>query len=191
MGKWSRVITSPTFKGEDYTGKVVNEWTVLELSWYKGAPTYRQFWNCRCQCGRVCEVLAQNITSGRSRGCSKCLGDRQSKNNNPNWKGSGDIPGTYIYRIHGNAKSRGLSVDVIPEDIQQLWEKSGGHCALSGMVIELGSTASLDRIDSSLPYTKGNLQWVHKTVNHMKNNYAESVFIDICRCVADHTKERT
>jgi len=45
-------------------------------------------------------------------------------------------------------------------------------------------TASLDRIDSSKGYVKGNLQWVHKDINMMKNHYNQKYFIEICKKVA-------
>lgn len=188
MGKWSRVMSTPTYKRLDYTGRQVNGWTVLGLAEYIGAPIYKQIWKCKCECGEEVEVLSQNITSGRSKGCPACVGTRYSKNKNPNWRGQGEIPGTYLYHIQMNAQSREIGVVVTAEEIDELWKHSNGRCALSGMPIELGSTASLDRKDSTQPYTLDNLQWVHKIVNHMKNKYPESVFIDVCHRVAEHTK---
>lgn len=45
-------------------------------------------------------------------------------------------------------------------------------------------TASLDRIDSSKGYVIGNVQWVHKTINTMKMDLANSEFIKLCQMVA-------
>ena len=62
---------------------------------------------------------------------------------------------------------------------------------MSGLPIRLpkawrdrSHTASLDRIDSSLGYTIGNVQWVHKHVNVMKNIYPQNMFLFICCEVA-------
>jgi hypothetical protein len=46
------------------------------------------------------------------------------------------------------------------------------------------STASLDRIDSSLGYVWGNVQWVHSVINDLKSNMAQEEFISWCQKVA-------
>ena len=51
------------------------------------------------------------------------------------------------------------------------------------------NTASLDRIDSSKPYIKGNMQWLHKDVNIMKNAYNINYFINMCRIICERTKD--
>jgi hypothetical protein len=52
------------------------------------------------------------------------------------------------------------------------------------------STASLDRIDSKVGYTKNNVQWVHKDVNNAKQDFEEDYFFNMCREVVAH-KEQT
>ena len=49
-------------------------------------------------------------------------------------------------------------------------------------------TASLDRIDSSKGYIKGNVQWVHKEFNKMKLDLLDKEFIDICKLVHKYHK---
>ena len=74
----------------------------------------------------------------------------------------------------------------------QLWEESGGLCALSGMPIKLGMNASIDRVDSMKSYEEGNLQFVHKDVNIMKNKYDQDYFIEVCKLIANnHEKGKT
>lgn len=51
-------------------------------------------------------------------------------------------------------------------------------------------TASLDRIDSSKGYIEGNVQWIHKELQHMKRNLEDSEFIRICEEVAAHQKKK-
>ena len=46
------------------------------------------------------------------------------------------------------------------------------------------TTASLDRIDSSKGYVIGNVQWVHKDINIMKNKFDNQYFIDMCKKIA-------
>lgn len=45
---------------------------------------------------------------------------------------------------------------------------------------------SLDRIDSNKGYVEGNVQWVHKDVNMMKQSYSNERFIGICCMIALH-----
>ena len=51
-------------------------------------------------------------------------------------------------------------------------------------------TASLDRIDSTKGYTKNNIQWVHKTINKMKNVLHDEEFIQWCNLIANYNKEK-
>jgi hypothetical protein len=44
-------------------------------------------------------------------------------------------------------------------------------------------SASLDRIDSSKGYVKGNVQWTHKTVNIMKQAMSDEELIDWCKVI--------
>ena len=55
--------------------------------------------------------------------------------------------------------------------------------------IERGATtASLDRVDNKLGYIKGNVHWVYKDINFMKQGFSLSHFIDMCNLVV---KNRT
>lgn len=60
-------------------------------------------------------------------------------------------------------------------------------CALTGREIgfDAPQTASLDRIDSTKGYLSGNVQWVHVSVNRMKNSFSQNEFIATCTEVAE------
>jgi len=45
------------------------------------------------------------------------------------------------------------------------------------------NTASLDRIDSSKGYESGNIQWVHKQLNNMKQALPENEFFEWIKLV--------
>lgn len=47
-------------------------------------------------------------------------------------------------------------------------------------------TASLDRIDSSKGYVEGNVQWVHKDVNYIKQDLEESYFKKLCKLITEN-----
>ena len=60
------------------------------------------------------------------------------------------------------------------------------------MPIKLGMNASIDRVDSMKSYEEGNLQFVHKDVNIMKNKYDQDYFIEVCKLIANnHEKGKT
>jgi hypothetical protein len=46
------------------------------------------------------------------------------------------------------------------------------------------TNASIDRIDSSKPYTLENIQWVDKKINIMKSSYKSEEFIKLCCLVS-------
>jgi hypothetical protein len=188
MGKWKTVISTAKNGGVDYTGETIRNWTVLGLASNPGAPTYKHKWKCVCSCGVEQNVDKQNLLKGCSAGCSFCKGKRYSGENGFNWKGFGSIPMVYYSRIKKHAAKLGMSVFVSIEDIDQLWKDSEGKCALTGLPIRMGEDASLDRIDSSKSYEKGNLQWVHKHIQLMKSALAQDYFVKMCRMVSEHSK---
>lgn len=184
----------PVYQGVDYTGKTFGDWTVLGPKTCKkepGSTKYVTKWLCQCACGSEPSwVIKRNLLRGASKGCFKCYGTRNSSSNNGNWKGYGEISGEVFNRVKTGAKQRGISLDVSMVDLQNLWLAQKGICALSGLSIELGDTASLDRIDSLKSYCLGNIQWVHKTINIMKNDFPEEVFINMCVYVSNHRSKK-
>ena len=113
-----------------------------------------------------------------------------------NFQGYKEISANYFKSYKANAKSRGLEFSVTKEDIWNQWIKQDKKCALSGISLKIernyqkvkGTTASLDRIDSSKGYTVDNIQWVHKDLNRMKWNLSTDYFIELCKLVANHNK---
>lgn len=93
-----------------------------------------------------------------------------------------------------NARLKGLSFNLTTPYLTELWNQQQGLCALSG--VELGfigtgwCTASVDRIDPSLGYDIGNVQWVAWRVNDAKSNMNNQDFIDMCRAICI-TQEKT
>lgn len=76
------------------------------------------------------------------------------------------------------------NTDLTIEYLIELWNKQNGLCAYSGIKLVLPSyknykltnsnyKASLDRIDSSMGYIKGNVQFTSYTMNNLKSNMTE------------------
>jgi hypothetical protein len=116
-------------------------------------------------------------------------------NRGGNWKGCGNISGSYWCKIKNHALSCNRDINISIEYIWDLFEKQGGKCRYTkrdlffpqSVVNKNTQTASLDRIDSNKGYIKGNVQWVHKEVNQMKWNFPEKRFIELCTLVANNT----
>lgn len=93
-------------------------------------------------------------------------------------------------RIVKKSRIRGIYLDphFKLEDAEEIFFRQEGLCALSGIPIQLRPfkqlTASLDRINSSLGYTKNNVQWVHKHINLMKSKLDDATFILLCNVIS-------
>ena len=104
----------------------------------------------------------------------------KQKENNPAWRGYKDIPGKVISKLRRDAKTRDIEFHITLEDIWYHYEKQEKRCALSGVLLEWGTNASVDRIDSSKHYTKDNIQIVHKVINIMKRDLDQDEFVRFC-----------
>jgi hypothetical protein len=101
----------------------------------------------------------------------------------------GDISKGHWTNIINNAKSRNKVFDISPEYAWSVFLEQEEKCALTGVRLNLKSiydiTASLDRINNDLGYIEGNIQWLHKQINIMKNVYLNQDFIDIAYLIVE------
>lgn len=160
------------------------------------------YWLCVCVCGKEITrrdyYLKTQVTSNRilSCGCKHPIntarGDKSIK-----WVGCGKLSGQYFSHIKCKARQRNLVFEIDIKYAWALFEKQDSRCALTDLPINLKysrrtsdpeQTASLDRIDPNLGYVKDNLQWVHKKINIMKNNFSQERFLEIC-CAVAQTQE--
>ena len=190
-----RIGKSKNYKGDprdDLSGKIYGSLKVIK--WTRVENNHFRYWLCKCACGNEVEVIHSDLTGLRIKSCG-CRRKRKGDENHL-WKGHGEISGSCWSKIKQAAKVRNLVFDVTIEHAWDLFLKQSRKCALSGLDLifcSLGSgslhTASLDRIDSDKNYIIGNIQWVHKDVNYMKNNFNELYFIEVCKKIADKNKE--
>lgn len=95
-----------------------------------------------------------------------------------------------------SAKRRSHECLVTLADLKALWEKQNGICPYTGWnLVNLASTtecestpiticrASVDRIDSSIGYTRDNIQFVAVIANFAKNIFTEEDLINFCHDV--------
>ena len=83
-----------------------------------------------------------------------------------------------------NIKKRHKDFNLELEDLKEQWEKQNGICPYTNLplilpeennidTINITIRASLDRIDSSLGYIKGNIQFISTSINYMKNTMSD------------------
>lgn len=159
-------------------------------------------WFCECECGGTRLVRAHHLTRNIVTDCG-CVNKDRMINNNPgkgiirsqhrNWKGCGELPGSYWRIVNHGAKVRNLKFEITIEDAWNQFLKQDRKCALTGIELYFpilssdkhrsSGNASLDRIDSNKGYTKDNIQWVFKIVNKMKMELDEEIFVSMCEAV--------
>lgn len=177
-------------KKYDLSGKCFGKLKVIDRD--KNTFGQETKWNCVCECGKKTIVRRSDLINLHTTSCG--CSHRSRGNKHFNWKGFGEIPYSLWSSIKfgQKRKTKRLKFNITIKYIWDLFLKQNRKCALSGMPIEFTkfvndskkTTASLDRIDSAKGYTKGNIQWVHKTINQMKMDFSQDEFIYFCKAVA-------
>jgi len=197
---------------KDITGQTFGYLTAIKPAGVKetynkkvGRNMKRSIWLFKCECGKNVEKCRatleqykrQNLTM--SCGC-KSFADKLG-NKHGLWKGYGEISATHFNYLRNRAKigghrTRNLKFNLSIKYLWELFLKQNKKCAFSGEPLCFGTLAqvknkknreplaSLDRIDSTKGYVEGNVQWVHKNLNMMKQNLTDDVFINWCKKVA-------
>lgn len=96
-------------------------------------------------------------------------------------------------------KTHGRECTITLEYLKELWEKQDGKCPYTGWKLDNPETtahwdnhqldprtASLDRIDSSLGYILGNVQFVSVMANFAKRDFQEEQLLEFCQAVAEY-----
>lgn len=176
------------------SGTKVGNWVVIEGD-TKPAKGHGIQHYCQCAiCGHKMYVNINRKSTLRSVRCMKCKNSKILLDD-----GSVNVPYIIKYYFHNLTKNlirrnkvSQLDFNITPEYLIELYHRQLGRCAISGMrlvnhEIKLADLVlSLDRIDSNQGYIKGNVQWVHKDINMMKQSFSNDRFIGICCMVAMH-----
>lgn len=164
-----------------------------DLKVIKFSHTYnnKSYWKTICMpCGKEHIACGTDMKQGKvlNCGCTKNKGKR-----NGHWKGYQGISGRILGHYKYFAKKRRISFKI---NIKHMWEqylKQNKKCPYTkiDLILEskdsksrLPSNASLDRIDSTKGYEPGNIQWVFKKINILKNDLSQKEFLELCNLVA-------
>lgn len=162
---------------EEIVSRLPNNFKLAEV--YKGLVRLNHKFICP-YCNNEFVARMDSVLCGHTKSCRcLCLNLRT---------GNEHISGHYLYQIKINAKKRNIHFDLDIDYITDLLIGQEFKCKLSGLPIKISYdrkkiTASLDRIDSNGSYIKGNVQWLHKYINKMKNSLDTTEFISLCGLV--------
>jgi hypothetical protein len=173
---------------EDLKDVKINNLTFLE--YLKNDKFGKAVWLCRCDCGKEKPLNASAIKAGLTTSCG--CNRRKSLS-----KGYELISGAFWHKLKKNALSRNLDFIITIEEAWEIYEQQEMKCALSGVDLVMfpnhdksrKQTASPDRIDSTIGYTKNNFQWVHKRINRMKNVLTNEELLFWVRKIYENNKE--
>jgi hypothetical protein len=182
-------------KVESQIGSKYGKLTVISEHSKTRNSHYR--YTCQCECGNTTNVLLTHLRQGNTKACSDCslrIGDSHAQ-----WNGVGEISGDFwanhiVRSANGNkGRRKEIELSIDKEYAWSLFLFQNRKCALTGTELKFPRvgkdrdyTASLDRIDSSVGYVHGNVQWVHKDINMMKRIYSQEYFIEMCKLVANN-----
>jgi hypothetical protein len=122
--------------------------------------------------------------------CKKCS-NKIPENNSHKGYYKNVLRKSFAHKYKTNALIRRIDWNVSFDYLAELLIEQDFKCALTDFDIhamEVNSPASLDRIDSSIGYVEGNLQWVTSKVNMMKQQYSQEDFIQVCIAVSNKHK---
>lgn len=161
--------------------------------------------NCHCLFQKPLSEYNRNTNLGRSNYCSrKCCGYACNKNgkqkgnyesikNYSNNRLDEYTPFRYYLR---NCKSRFKNFDLDLDYLKSIWDSQNGICPYSGAKLILSTytkghknpiySASIDRIDSSIGYIIGNIQFVSTAINYMKNTMSHEETMTLCKIISDN-----
>lgn len=138
-------------------------------------------------CSRSCSISLKNKGSFGNPNISKYSNNRRDENTNFKY---------FIWAATSRKKDRQKECNICVGDIKDQWNKQRGKCPYTFWQLKLPDNcrgwkggqpidgASLDRIDNSKGYVKGNIQFVAAMANFARNKFEEEDLIKFCKAVA-------
>jgi hypothetical protein len=107
--------------------------------------------------------------------------------------------GSLAYAAKNRANAKNLPYNINTDFVIELWEEQGMQCPITGRMFDLESwgkkaqvnpdAPSIDRIDPTLGYVKGNVRLVTYSANVCLNEYGHDYLLRLCEDILAH-KER-
>ena len=171
-------------------GDTYKHWTVIDGP--KTNSSQAIIWLCECSCKENSRWIQGNelMNPNRCFKCQKCAGkDRGLQQTLDNGR-IGQLTQSKFSKLQRGAKARKLLFDLTKEYLWNLFTLQKQLCAITGDFIENIKDASLDRIDSSIGYIKGNVQWTTVQANRSKHIMSTKELIEFCNKVLNHANQQ-
>ena len=152
-------------------------------------------WHKPCySCGKDQSYLRRNyaiLSFLEKKLCKKCSNSMPENCSHKGWV-KDVLRYSFVKKFRSGAKLRNIEWALDFDYLADLLVDQDFKCVLTGWNINAKdvskNTASLDRIDSSLGYVEGNVQWVHKMVNMCKQQYSQEEFLSMCRAINENVR---
>jgi hypothetical protein len=137
-------------------------------------------------CSRSCNTIVNNSKPGRHRDVTRLKADNRRDEFTPfRW---------FLARARARQADKGLT-DLDVECLKALWDLQEGRCPLTGwaMSLPMGTSgfesrapqnASLDRIDNSKGYLRGNVRYIAFMANLARADFTDAQVREFGRAVA-------
>jgi len=146
---------------------------------------------------RLCAVCRRRRQKTRSQGakCRACHLERRKELR----QSKGQPLEQWIASATNTARHRSKEpCDLTTAYMVRLWQRQNGKCAYTGVLLQqpqylkgrMDDSPSIDRIDASRGYVKGNVAWVTWRVNWMKSNLTYADFVVLCTSVVRQARRR-
>lgn len=172
--------------------------------------------NCGKTFEKVESEVKRNAKMGRHNYCSReCVGKAVTNRQTGKKRGPASEKSLeHLKKIWGNKRDeytpyrytyrcvmrRFQDVDIEIEDLKEQWNKQNGICPYTGVQlilpedgnikkIDFFHRASLDRIDSSKGYVKGNIQFISTPINLMKQSQSDESIRKFLKDISDFTSK--
>lgn len=170
-------------------GDKFGDWTVLSEP-IKGIFKNNLVYLCKCTCGNIQYCKPYDLKTGKTTRCFKCsrkVGVETMMIHNGK---IGELNINKYNKIKRTTTSRGIEFNVSLKYLWDLFLKQERKCAITGDYISDFSHASLDRINSDIGYTEGNVQWTTYRANISKHTMTMSELYEFCKKVLNHANQQ-
>lgn len=149
-------------------------------------------------CSLTCSMVNSNRVSPR-KGNPENWGDKKATK-----KLDSLSPFRWYMRRAQNKVDKYGETNLSAQYLNDLWIFQKGICPLSGQNLKLPAgtggwikdnklspySASMDRIDNSLGYIKGNVRFIAVMANYARNTFTDEEVIEFGKAIAEHNKSK-
>jgi hypothetical protein len=172
-------------------GDKYKHWTVIDGP--KISSHRNKQWKVQCDCTYKTErwiTGTQLVNPSNCFSCIKCAAIPRTLIFTKNNGRVGDLIQSKFSKIQRGAKARNLAFTLTKKYLWELFENQKQLCAITGEYIDSIKNASLDRINSNIPYIEGNVQWVTIQANSSKHIMSMKELIEFCHKVINYANQQ-